>query len=73
MGQYYESARLVIAASGAKDSSEGCFLQPLFLPKMVLPLYQDSVAVSSFNVELDADQKDDNPCNSLLHERAWAT
>lgn len=73
MGQYYESARLVIAASGAKDPSEGCFLQPSFLPKVVLPLYQDGVAVSSFTVELSADSEDDDPCNSPLHERAWAT
>ena len=73
MGQYYESARLVIAASGAKDPSEGCFLQPSFLPKVVLPLYQDGVAVSSFTVELEPDPEDDNPCNSPLYERAWAT
>ncbi|PWY76020.1 HET-domain-containing protein, partial [Aspergillus sclerotioniger CBS 115572] len=74
MGQYYEKAHLVIAASGALNPAEGCFL-PLscFGDGLLLPFYSEGAVVGSFKIELEPPPESLHPSFTPLGDRAWAT
>ncbi|GKZ38830.1 hypothetical protein AbraIFM66950_011353 [Aspergillus brasiliensis] len=74
MGQYYENARLVIAASGASHPGEGCFLPGPSLDEVVLPFYSDGAVTGSFKIALlGTPSVQLGPAFAPLGERGWAT
>lgn len=78
MGALYERARVTIAASGAKDSSEGCFL-PLPAPECTVELpYFNSHGLEAGSIFVAKRPNRDaisywGPLSSPLRKRAWAT
>jgi hypothetical protein len=71
IAKVYKNAALVVAASDAKDSTEGLFItERSQKPVMVVPYIADGVVKGSFNI---VKTKSDNqgPRCSLLETRAW--
>lgn len=77
MGLIYERARLTIAASGAEDPSQGCFLicPAKCVPTIKMPYIPDSGEISgSVHVALaPRAYRNVSPAYGPLRQRAWAT
>jgi hypothetical protein len=72
MGQIYEGASLTIAASGARDPSEGCFA-PVPSNSVEVPYYKPSeIEAGSMFVAVTADEEKRafSPTRCLLAKRA---
>ena len=72
MGDVYWNAALVVAASGAKDSSEGLFVsdrQPSTI--IQLPYMSAGERKGTFNMSKLPEDSDSDPCNGPLDSRAW--
>jgi hypothetical protein len=72
MGDVYRNAALVVAASGAKDSSEGLFISER-QPSTVLqiPYVSDGECKGTFNMMRLLHDSDSNLCTGPLNSRAW--
>ncbi|KAI4941729.1 hypothetical protein J4E91_010603, partial [Alternaria rosae] len=72
MGDVYWNADLVVAASGAKDSSEGLFIKERPLSTVLrLPYRQTGERKGTFNMTLWPKTSNDHPRNGPLARRAW--
>jgi hypothetical protein len=71
MASVYKNAVLVVAASDAKDSTEGLFITDRAQePVMVVPYIANGVVKGSFNI-LKMKSHNQDPKSSLLETRAW--
>ena len=72
MGDVYRNAALVVAASGAKDSSEGLFVSER-QPSTVLqiPYISDGECKGTFNMMRLPNNSDSDPRTGPLDSRAW--
>ncbi|OOF93993.1 hypothetical protein ASPCADRAFT_516939 [Aspergillus carbonarius ITEM 5010] len=73
MGLYYAKAHLVIAASGAHNPTEGCFLPHPCFEEVILPFYSEGSVVGSFKIGLEPPPSCMQPPFTPLGDRAWAT
>lgn len=74
MGMIYTYAYLTIAASSAKDSSEGCFFREnAEVPEVQLPYYSEEEVIGRFFISPHKNYNYmSNPYYGPLRKRAWA-
>jgi hypothetical protein len=73
MAMVYGRAHLTIAASGAEDSTQGCFPSPCVQVRPTrLPFYEEDAVVGHFYLSHNKDSRLWYPYRSPLRERAWA-
>lgn len=69
----YQNAALVIAASGAKDSSQGLFINDRPARHVFrLPYWMDAEVKGTFNMMQSPDESEWHPKHGPLEKRAWA-
>jgi hypothetical protein len=72
MGDVYRNAALVIAASGAEDSSRGLFINDRSARTVFKLPYRSAAGVSgTFNMMQSPDESDWHPARGPLETRAW--
>lgn len=72
MGDVYQNAALVIAASGAEDSSRGLFINDRSVRTLFeLPYRLDAGVKGTFNMMQSLDESDWHPARGPLETRAW--
>ena len=73
MGDIYHNADLVIAASAARDSSEGCFLERLPPgPSLDVPYFRENGTQDGhFQLNMYTEQYHQGPDEQPLGRRGW--
>ncbi|PYH94071.1 hypothetical protein BO71DRAFT_242215 [Aspergillus ellipticus CBS 707.79] len=71
MGEYYENAHVVVAASGADNATKGCFLPHPSLDEVTLPFDSGGSIAGSFKMTLRPPSHRVQPRFSPLADRAW--